>query len=42
MEIILLWATWLFCKKLTGIAHRGVLKELEIRDFDKRTAISGP
>ena len=28
MEIILLWATWLFGKKLSGIAH---LKELEAR-----------
>ena len=27
---------WLFLSKLTGIARRGVLKELEVCDFDKR------
>ena len=27
--------TWLFLSKLMGIARRGVLKELEVCDFDK-------
>ena len=27
--------TFLFLSKLTGIPRRGVLKELDIRDFDK-------
>ena len=27
--------TWLFLAKLMGIACRGVLKELEVCDFDK-------
>ena len=39
MGIFLLWATWArihgYLSKLMGIAHRGVLKELEVRDFDK-------
>ena len=26
---------WLFLSKLMGIARRGVLKELEVCDFDK-------
>ena len=40
MGIFLLWATWaheyiaLFLSKLMGIARRGVLKELEVSDFD--------
>ena len=28
--------TWLFLSKLMGIARRGVLKELEVCDFDKK------
>ena len=41
MGNVLLWASWayeymvIFVKKLTGIAHRGVLIELEVCDFDK-------
>ena len=42
MGIFLLWATWaheykvfFFFSKLMGIARRGVLKELEVCDFDK-------
>ena len=27
--------TWLFFSKLMGIARRGILKELEVCDFDK-------
>ena len=27
--------TWLFLSKFIGIARRGDLKELEVRDFDK-------
>ena len=27
--------TWLFLSKLMGIARQGVLKELEVFDFDK-------
>ena len=27
--------TWLFFSKLMGIARRGVLKELEVCDFEK-------
>ena len=40
MGIFLLWATWgLFLSKLIGIAHRGDLKELEVRDFDKSWSV---
>ena len=28
--------TWLFLSKLMGIARRGVLKELEVCDFEKK------
>ena len=41
MGIFLLWATWaheymaIFVKKLTGIARWGILKELEVCDFDR-------
>ena len=41
MEHVLLCAMWaheymaIFVKILTGIARRGVLKELEVCDFDK-------
>ena len=42
MGICLLWATWAHEymaifeeKKITGIAHRRVLEELEVCDFDK-------
>ena len=39
MEIFLLWATWAheymaILSQLMGIARRGVLKELEVCDFD--------
>ena len=27
--------TWLFFSKLTGITRQGILKELEVCDFDK-------
>ena len=41
MGIVLLWASWaheykaIFLNKFTGIARRGVLKDLEVCDFDK-------
>ena len=40
MGIVLLWATWTheymaIFFKVTGIAPRGVLRELEVCDFDK-------
>ena len=44
MGIFLLWATWVhecrmhgyFCKKkITGIACRGILKKLDVFDFEK-------
>ena len=40
MGIFLLWATWAheymaIFVKLMGITRRGVLKELEVGDFDK-------
>ena len=40
MGIFLLWATWAheykaILSKLMGIARQGVLKELEVCDFDK-------
>ena len=40
MGIFLLWATWTheymaIFLKVTGIARRGVLRELEVCDFDK-------
>ena len=40
MGNVLLWATWaheymaIFVKKITGIARRGILEELEVCDFD--------